>query len=166
MTKKNTNYEYAFYSKPLKQVFDSLEDLKAAEAKHFAELKAKNEQAAAKKADAQKVEDAFKALNAARKAYKKNLAQLASEYSTAIAELKQAFELGKKDITEKLAAAEDAYNTALKEFNAAHPEGYHVTLKDSDFETTISRSNKVPPKAKESVSDNELVNLFNLLFGF
>ena len=166
MTKKNTNYEYAFYSKPLKQVFDNLEDLKAAEAKHFAELKAKNEQAAAKKADAQKVEDAFKALNAARKAYKENLAQLTNEYSTAIAELKQAFELGKKDITEKLAAAEDAYNTALKEFNTAHPEGYHVTLKDGDFETTISRSNKVQPKAKESVSDNELINLFNLLFGF
>ena len=166
MTKKNTNYEYAFYSKPLKQVFDSLEDLKAAEAKHFAELKAKNEQAAAKKADAQKVEDAFKALNAARKAYKENLTQLTNEYSTAIAELKQAFELGKKDITEKLAAAEDAYNTALKEFNTAHPEGYHVTLKDGDFETTISRSNKVQPKAKESVSDNELINLFNLLFGF
>ena len=165
MTKKNTNYEYAFYSKPLKQVFDNLEDLKAAEAKHFAELKAKNEQAAAKKADAQKVEDAFKALNAARKAYKENLAQLTNEYSTAIAELKQAFELGKKDITEKLAAAEDAYNTALKEFTSKH-DTFHLTLRDGDFETTISGSNKVQPKAKESVSDNELINLFNLLFGF
>lgn len=166
MTKKNTNYEYAFYSKPLKQVFDNLEDLKAAEAKHFAELKAKNAQAAAKKADAQKVEDAFKALNAARKAYKEDLTQLTNEYSAAITELKKAFELGKKDIQDKLAAAEDAYNKALKEFTAAHPEGYHVTLKDGDFETTISRSNKVQPKAKESVSDNELINLFNLLFGF
>jgi chromosome segregation ATPase len=165
--KKNTNYEYAFYSKPLKQVFDNLEDLKAAEAKHFDELKAKEAKAAAKKADAAKVEEAFKALNKARKEYKEKLTQLTTEYSEELTNLKKAFELGKKDIHDALAAAEDTYNTALKEFNAAHPEGYHVTLKDGDFETTISRNTKVQPKTKESeATENELINLFNLLFGF
>ena len=168
--KKNTNYEYAFYSKPLKQVFDNLEDLKAAEAKYFGELKAKEAKAAAKKADATKVEEAFKALNKARKEYKEKLTQLTTEYSEELTNLKKAFELGKKDIHDVLAAAEETYNTALKEFNAAHPEGYHMTLKDGDFETTISRNTsntKVQTKAKESeATENELINLFNLLFGF
>lgn len=167
--KKNTN-DYAFYSKPLKQVFDTLEDLKAAEAKHFGELKAKEAKAAAKKADAQKVEDAFKALNKARKDYKEKLTQLTNEYSEELTNLKKAFELGKKDIQNMLAASEDAYNAALKEFTAAHPEGYHVTLRDGDFETTISRSNTVQPKAKDTKevkkTDSEFFNILDLLFGF
>lgn len=165
MINKKTN-DYAFYSKPLKQVFDTLEELKTAEAKHFNELKAKEAKAAAKKADAQKVEDAFKALNRARKEYKENLTQLTQEYSEALTNIRKAFEAGKKDIHDKLAAAEDVYNAALKEFIAAHPEGYHVTLKDGDFETTISGSTKTQqPKAlkKEEAS---VMNLFDLLFSF
>jgi chromosome segregation ATPase len=169
MTKKNTN-DYAFYSKPLKQVFDSLEELRAAEAKHFNELKAKEAKAAQKKADAEKVEEAFKALNAARKNYKADLTQLTQEYSEELARIKKAFELGKKDIHDKLAAAEDAYNIALKEFIAAHPEGYHVTLRDGDFETTISGSSKVQPvqpaKKVEAKNDKAVLDLFDLLFGF
>lgn len=169
MNKKNTN-DYAFYSKPLKQVFDSLEELRAAEAKHFNELKAKEAKAAAKKAEAQKVENAFKALNQARKDYKEKLTQLTTEYSEELGRLKKAFELGKKDIHEELAAAEDAYNVALKEFIAAHPEGYHVTLKDGDFETTISGSNTVVDKKDAKHADKketaEFLNLFDLLFGF
>lgn len=170
--KKNTN-DYAFYSKPLKQVFDSLDELRAAEAKHFAELKAKEDKAAAKKAEAQKVEDAFKALNKARKNYKEDLTQLTQEYSEALTNIKKAFEVGKKDIHDKLAAAEDTYNVALKEFIAAHPEGYHVTLKDGDFETTISGSqsaaNKKDVKNNETLEKKEntdLLNLFDLLFSF
>lgn len=166
MTKKNTN-DYAFYSKPLKQVFDTLEELKTAEAKYFNELKAKEAKAAAKKADATKVENAFKALNQARKEYKEDLTQLTQEYSEALANIKKAFEVGKKDIHEKLAAAEDAYNVALKEFIAAHPEGYHVTLKDGDFETTISGSTKTQPVKKvENKNELAMQDLFDLLFGF
>ena len=166
MTKKNTN-DYAFYSKPLKQVFDTLEELKTAEAKYFNELKAKEAKAAAKKADATKVENAFKALNAARKTYKENLAQLTQEYSEQLTHLKQAFELGKKDCHEKLAAAEETYNVALKEFIAAHPEGYHVTLKDGDFETTISGSTKAQSVKKvDNKNERAMQDLFDLLFGF
>ena len=161
MTKKNTN-DYAFYSKPLKQVFDSLEELRAAEAKHFNELKAKEDKAAAKKADALKVEEAFKALNAARKHYKEDLTQLTKEYSEALTNIKKAFETGKKDITSKLAAAEDTYNAALKDFTSKH-EQYHLTLKDGDFETTISGSTKVQENKKENT---DLINLFDLLFNF
>lgn len=172
MTKKvsvNLNEEdcYGYYSKVLKQPFDTVKALKEAEAKYYAEVKAKEEKAAAKKADAQKVEDAFKALNVARKEYKEDLTQLTQEYSEALANIKNAFEAGKKDIHEKLAAAEDAYNVALKEFIAAHPEGYHVTLKDGDFETTISGSNKVQPAAKVgSKNEKAVIDLLDLLFGF
>ena len=160
MTKNNN--DYAFYSKPLKQVFDSLEELKAAEAKHFGELKAKENKAAAKKADAKKVEDAFKAMNAARKDYREKTTQLTTEYSEAVANLKKVFELGKKDIREKLAAAEEAYSSALKEFTEKYPEGYHLTLRDGDFETTISGNSTVNNLKKE---DNNLFDLFDLLFG-
>lgn len=170
MTNKKTN-DYAFYSKPLKQVFDTLEELKTAEAKHFGELKAKEDKAAQKKADAKKVEEAFKALNAARKAFKDDMAQLTKEYSDELTRIKNAFEHGKKDIHGSLAAAEDAYNTALKEFTSKYDQ-YHVTLKDGDFETTISGSRNVQPKTKNNEvkevkkPDPDLVNLIELLFGF
>jgi DNA repair exonuclease SbcCD ATPase subunit len=170
ITNNNTNkkprkdyVEYGFYSKVLKQPFDSVDELKQAEAKYYDEQKAKADQAAQKKADAKKVEDAFKALNAARKEYKDKQAQLAEEYSAELAKLKKAFEFGKKDIHDHLAAAEDAYSKALKEFTDKH-EHYHLTLKDGDFETTISGCNCRPKTVKKEETD--LINLFDLLFGF
>ena len=171
MTKKTTEKEainYGFYSKVLQKPFDSLSELKAAEEVYYAEQKAKADKAAQKKAEAQKVEDAFKALNAARKEYKENLTQLTKEYSEALADLKKAYELGKKDIHDALAKAEDNYSTALKEFTAAHPEGYHLTLKDGDFETTISGSTKVSnaSNTKETPKTNTAISLFDLLFNF
>ena len=167
MTKKVTVNEkteqlgYGFYSRILNKPFDSLAELKEAEAHHYAEIKAKEDKAAAKKADALKVEDAFKALNAARKEYKEKLTQLTTEYSEELTNLKKAFDLGKKDLQDTLAAAEDAYSKALKEFTVAHPEGYHLTLKDGDFETTISGSQT--KNAKKSETD--LLNIFDLIFG-
>jgi chromosome segregation ATPase len=138
MTKKN-NVEYGYYSKLLKEPFDNIEELKEAEEAYNAKMKAKEDAAAKKKADALKVEDAFRSLNAARKIYKENLTQLTKEYAESLDQLKKAFELGKKDIHNQLAEAEEAYQAALKEFDTAHPEGYHVTLHDGDFETTLSK---------------------------
>jgi chromosome segregation ATPase len=137
--KKTNNIGYSFYSRVLEKPFDSLCELSAAEAKHFEALKAKEDAAAQKKTDALKVEAAFKALNAARKTYKEELTQLTKEYAESLDNLKKAFELGKKDIHNQLAEAEEAYQAALKEFDTAHPEGYHVTLHDGDFETTLSK---------------------------
>lgn len=165
MIKKNTNeneINYGFYSKLLKQPFDSVAELKDAEAKYNNELKAKEDKAAAKKADAKKVEDAFKALNQSRKDYKEKLTQLTAEYSNALTDLKAAFDLGKKDIQDALAAAEDAYSMALKEFTDKY-DTYHLSLKDGDFETTISGSNKVKQPNKETP---DLLNIFDLLFNF
>ena len=139
VAKKDTR-EYSYYSRVLGKPFDSIEELKEAEAIYFTEQKAKEDKVIAKKADAKKVEDAFKAL-------------------------KDSFEFGKKDIHAKLAAAEDAYKEALKAFTDKYPEGYHLTLKDGDFETTISNTVSTGAKTDSSTFKN-IHELFEYLFSF
>jgi chromosome segregation ATPase len=158
-----TSSNYGFYSKTLQKPFDTLKELIAAETAYLDEQKAKEYKAAKKKEDAQKVEEAFKALNAARKTYKEELAQITKEYAESLENLKKAFELGKKDITSKLTTAEDNYSKALKEFTDAHPEGYHLTLKDGDFETTISGSTTAN-KTATSPKASDIFDIFDLLF--
>ena len=157
-TKAETTFNYGFYSRVLQKPFDTLSELMAAEDKYFAEQKAKEDKTAKKKADAQKVEETFKALNAARKAFKEDLAQLTEEYSEELTTLKKAYELGKKDIRDKLATAEANHEAAIKEFNDKYPEGYHMTLKDGDFETTIER--KTSAEASDAFD-----SFFKILFG-
>jgi conjugal transfer/entry exclusion protein len=160
--------DYSYYSRVLNKPFDSIEELKEAEAAHYAELKAKEAKAAAKKADAQKVEDAFKALNFARKAYKNNLIAITENYSEKLKELKAEFDKAKTMEHNMLADAEANYQAALREFTTAHPEGYHVTLKDGDFETTISGCSKTQDIKKVDAKDPSqinLLNLFDLFFG-
>lgn len=160
MTKKNN--DYGFYSKVLNQPFDSIEELKEAEAAHFEKLKAKEDAAAQKKADAKVVEDAFKALNATRKEYKEKLAQLTKEYAEALENLKKAFDLGQKDIHDTLAAAEEAYKNALTGFTEKY-ENYHMTLKDGDFETTIS--NQTTGSNKANFADfTKIADIFDWIF--
>jgi chromosome segregation ATPase len=158
MNKKNNNVEYSYYSKLLKQPFDSVKELQEAEEVYYAKQKAKEDAAAEKKVDAKKVEDAFKALNAARKSYKEDLTQLTKEYAEALEKLKKAFELGKKDIQNTLAKAEDDYQVALKEFTDKYSQ-YHLTLKDGDFETTISGHTYDNKK-----TDADITSLFDMLF--
>jgi chromosome segregation ATPase len=163
--KKTTTNDYGFYSRVLNQPFDSLEELKAAEAKHYEAIKAKEDKAAQKKADALRVEDAFKALNIERKKYKEDLTQLTKEYSESLENLKKAYELGKKDIHSKLADAETAYAKALKEFTEKYPEGYHLTLKDGDFETTIT-SQSTNDTYKTGIDTARLADIINTLFSW
>lgn len=153
--------DYGYYSRVLNKPFDSIEELREAEAVYYAEIKAKEDKAAAKKADAQKVEEAFRALNLARKNYKEAMAQLTEEYSKALSDIKKAFEAGKSDIQAKLATAEEDYSKALKEFTDKHQQ-YHLTLRDGDFETTISGSKSQNIKK----ADSDLLNIFDLLFNF
>ena len=153
--------EYGYYSKVLQKPFDSIEALREAEATHFAELKAKEDKAAIKKADALKVEDAFKALNQARKDYKENLLKLANMYQEDLQKLKSNFETDQARVKAALADAETSYSSALKEFTDKHPEGYHLTLKDGDFETTISGHSNVKKETNRTV---DLSEIFNFLF--
>ena len=157
--------DYGFYSNVLNKPFERLEDLKKAEYVYYEEQKAKENKAAQKKADAQKVEDAFKALNAARKTYKEELAALTKEYSEELEHLKKAFELGKKDIYDTLGKAEEVYSAALKEFTSKYESGYHLTLRDGDFETTISGS-KTNDTVKTSIDTTRLADIINTLFSW
>jgi hypothetical protein len=152
---------YGFYSRILKKVFDSVEDLRKAEDAYVLELKAKEDQVATKKADAKKVEDAFKALNAARREYKDKIGEITKVYNDGIVSLKTKYEDSCKLIKEDLANAENIYAGALKEFTTKYPEGYHLTLKDGDFETTISSQSTVTKAEPEQLS---LFELFDYLF--
>lgn len=142
-----------YYSKVLKEPFNTIAELSEAEEAYYAKLKNKEEKAIQKKADAQKVEEAFKVLNAARKAYKEDTVALTKEYAAALDTLKKSFELGQKDIKEKLANAEESYSKALKDFTSKYDQ-FHLTLKDGDFETTLS--------SKKSAASNPEVNLSSL----
>lgn len=135
---RKTDVGYGYFSKLLKQPFDSIEELKKAEEAYYVKQKAKEDAASQKKADAQKVDEAFKALNAARKTYKEKLTQLTKEYAEALENLQKAFELGKSDIHNVLAEAEETYQAALKEFTDKY-DSYHLSLKDGDYETTVSK---------------------------
>ena len=162
---RKTDVAYSYYSKLLKEPFDSIEELQAAEEAYQAKQKAKEDIASQKKADAKKVEDTFKALNAARKAYKEDLSQLTKEYAESLENLKKAFDLGKKDIANKLATAEATFDEALKAFQAKY-ENYHMTLKDGDFETTIS-AQSTNDTVKTSTDFPKLADsIFNMLFGW
>lgn len=158
---RKAEQSYSYYSKLLKQPFDTIEELKAAEAKYYAEQKAKEDKAAQKKADAQKVEDAFKALNKARKDYKESLNALTKQYSEDLIELKKRFEAIRDEIKADLATAEDNYSAALTEFTKKHDQ-YHVTLRDGDFETTISGS-RTPNLSKAT---KDVFDLFDWVFNF
>lgn len=163
-TEQKNTLGYSFYSRVLEKPFDSIDELKAAEAAHFEKLKAKEDKSAQKRADAKAVEDAFKTYNAAKKTYTESFAQLTREYAEALEELKQAYDLGKKELKGQYAAAETSYLDALQAFTSKYPEGYHLTLKDGDIETTISSTPEEPVAAKGNVNPRTLSALFDILF--
>ena len=157
---KVNKLDYGFYSRLLNEPFDTVEALVAAEEAYKAKQKAKEDKAAAKKADAKKVEEAFKNLNLARKTYKADLNEATDVYREALTTLKSTFEETANRVRANLAAAEDAYKAALKEFADKYPEGYHLTLKDGDFETTISSNHNI----KKITRDNDFwdrIHFFN-----
>lgn len=157
---KNKKQPYAFYSLLLNEPFESVADLELAEEAYYAKQRAKEEKAATRKADAVKVEEAFKALNTARKDYKEQLLLVTENYTKELKALKAAFEESKDLVEKRLAYAETKYSEALKEFNEKYPEGYHITLKDGDFETTLCKE----VKDENNLLNNPLCDIFNLFF--
>lgn len=156
---KKDERTYSYYSRVLKEPFDSVGELKEAEEAYYAKLKAKEDKAAQKKTDALKVEDAFKALNKARKDFKTKLTALTEAYREELESLKKSFENAKADIHKELSEHEDAYSNALKTFTEKYPEGFHLTLKDGDFETTIGHQTSGKPLSN-------FTDLFDFFFGF
>ena len=153
-----------YYSTVLKEPFETVEALAEAEEAYYVKLKAKEDAATQKKADATKVEDAFKALNIARKTYKEDTTTLTKEYAESMDKLKKAYDLGIKDIKGKLATAEETYSKALKEFTDKY-DTYHLSLKDGDFETTIS-SQVSSDTTKTNLDFKKLADIFDLIFKF
>lgn len=157
---KKAEQSYMYYSRVLKEPFASIEELKEAEEAHYAKLKAKEDKVAQKKADAALVEEAFRSLNNTRKLYKESLAKLAEKYSKDLVRLKETFEADKAELQDVMATAEDVYAAAIKTFTEKYPEGYHLTLKDGDFETTISS------QTKTNKEDSTVADILSMFFGF
>lgn len=128
-----------FYSEKLKKLFDTEKDLVAAEKVVDEENEKKKLASEQKKEEANKVEDAFKARNAARREYNTKLVEARKIYNDAIIAAKRAFNETLTSATEAKDKAEEAYNVALKEFTAKY-ESYHMTLKDGDNVVTISNA--------------------------
>ena len=137
---KKENYDFGYYSKLLNKAFDSLEELKAAEDEVRKAEEEKQAKALAKKADATKVEEAFKALNSAKREYNEKKLAVSEEYAKVVAEAKKSAKEQMQEVTDALNNAEAEYDAALAEFNKAHPEGFHITLKDGDNVVTLSHS--------------------------
>lgn len=158
-TTNTDNNTFAFYSRLLKEPFDTIEELVEAEEAYYAKQKAKEDKIAAKKADAQKVEVAYKELNVANDAYTEKLNALTAEYRDNLAKLKELFEKEKAELKEELTAYEKAYAEELKAYSEKYPKGYELKLKDGNRETTINCSSKVPEGCMRTA------DLFDLLFG-
>lgn len=128
-----------FYSEKLKKLFDTEKELVAAEKVVDEENQKKKVASEQKKEEASKVEDAFKARNAARREYNTKLVEARKIYNDAIIAAKKNFNETLTSATEAKDKAEEAYNVALKEFTAKY-ESYHMTLKDGDNVVTISNA--------------------------
>jgi chromatin segregation and condensation protein Rec8/ScpA/Scc1 (kleisin family) len=154
-----------YYSDLTKQLYETEKEAIAAEKKLEAEKAEAAKKASEKKAEANKVEEAFKARNAARREYNSKVMDARKAYNTALVEAKKAFDAAINDATAIKDKAEEVYNSALKEFTDKHPEGYHMTLKDGDNVTTLSRSSD---KQLEKVSKeyNDFIDTFVKFFNF
>ena len=157
--KTETVVDYGFYSKLLKKPFDTLDELKEAEAQIRAEQAAKEAKIMERKNDADKVQAAFTALNAAKDTYNKEVNDAKYAYTKLLADAKVGLAECLEKSEKKLELAEKAYGDALKEFTDKHPEGYHVTLKDGDNVTTISRSSDLGTDNLRAAL-NELFKIF------
>ena len=153
-----------YYSDVTKKLYNTEDELKAAEKVVAEEEEKKAAIAKSKKADAVKVEDAFKARNAARRDYNTKVVEARKAYNTALVEAKKAFDAAIVEATTAKDKAEEAYNAALKEFTDKH-ESYHMTLKDGDNVMTISSASD---KTYENISKeynnliDTILNIWNL----
>ena len=130
-----------YYSEVLDKVFETEKELKAAEKAKADEEAKKAEAKALVKQESEKVNEAFKVRNDARRAYNEKLVEARKVYNKALADAKAEFEKSLSEASDKLSEAEADYDAKLKEFQKAHPEGYHITLKDGDNVVTLTGLN-------------------------
>lgn len=151
-----------YYSEVLDKVFETEKELNAAE-KADADEKAKKEEAKALvKKESSEVEDAFKVRNAARREYNEKLIASRKTYNEALKKAKKEFEASLKESTEALEKAETDYDTKLKAFQKAHPEGYRICLKDGDNVVTLTSN---PIEFSRNLNDefDDMLDMFSNL---
>ena len=147
-----------YYSKMLDKVFDTYEELVKAEEAEEMKIEAKEKASMERKEDAKLVEESFKLLNLAKKTYKEATALAFQNYTEQLNKIKDDYsnELQKQEAA--LIKAENDYRNALQVFNEKHPEGYHLTLKDGDYETTLAKSSDT------ITVYNDMKNILSALF--
>jgi len=151
-----------YYSEKLDKIFDTQEALTEAEEKHEAEEAKKEEAKALVKKESTEVEDAFKARNAARKAYNEKLVEARKIYNEALRKAKDEFESSLKESTEALEKAETDYDTKLTAFQKAH-QYYHLTLRDGDNVVTLVSN---PGEYQVKSIDKEFDDMLDLFSNF
>lgn len=153
-----------FYSENLDKLFDTEQELKAAE--KVAEDKAlkKRKAAEARRAEAKVVEDAFKAANAAKREYNEKFSARSKTYSEELVKLKAAFDEDIAGYRAVLKEAEANYDQELKKFIDAHESGYHLTLVDGDNTVVLDNNTgvKVNDLFKVVFNDNWFDTFFDL----
>ena len=127
-----------YYSEILNKNFDKVEDLEKAEKEHQDAEAKKAEAKALVAKESEKVQDAFKARNAARKTYNETLVEARKAYNEDIRAAEKKFKDSLEQVTAAKDKAEADYATKLKEFQNDHPEGYRITLKDGDNVVTLT----------------------------
>lgn len=128
-----------YYESDLKELqgqkFETVEACEEAEAKINAEVAKKQELAAKRKADAEVVDNAIKAEVEVKKSVYEKKQELTKKYLEEKQALDRKFLEDKQALDEELRKASTEVNNALKDFCAAHPEGYHSTIKFDDGST-------------------------------
>lgn len=147
-----------YKSKLLNKYFDDYDELVAAEEEVRKAEEEKKAKAEARKLEASVVEDAFKELNATKKEYNTVLAEANKIYLAEVATAKKKYAEVLEGAEKKLAAADTKYNDALKAFQKAHPDGYHLTLKDGDNVVTLRNSGTSTADWMDFF--NSLINIF------
>lgn len=150
-----------FYSEKLNKMFDTDKELLAAEEAAFKAEQEAKAKSLAKKNEAKVVEDAFKAHNAAKRTFNEVVSARRKKYAEDLAALKSAYEADVEAERKKLDEAANTYDRVLKEFNAKHPEGFHMTLKDGDNVVTMHSTGGRDALAT-LINENWIDNFFNL----
>ena len=150
-----------YYSETLDKIFETEKELKVAEKADAEEKEKKEEAKLVVKKESSEVEDAFKARNAARRAYNEKLVEARKTYNAALRKAKDEFEVSLKESTEALEKAEADYDNKLKAFQKAHPEGFRLSLKDGDNVVTYT-SNPVDYQVKSiSKEFDDMLDMFS-----
>lgn len=129
---KNEQPKYKVYSIVLNTLFDSVEELTAAEEEARKAEEARKSLSEQRKSDAEKVKEAYLACRASKKAYNKNLIELRKEYNDAVQQAKSRYNKDVAALAETVNKAAEDYNNLLADFNKKYPGGFHLTLKETD----------------------------------